>query len=72
MQQFTACFGIIWPIILFRYKWAQGDPYWEAVNLNFIFTRGDGETEDHALVSTSPLFRDLLINNVESRDISQG
>ena len=27
-----------------------------AVNLNFIFTWGDGEIEDRAKVSTSPLF----------------
>ena len=45
-------------------------PYLEAVNLSFIFTWGDGETEDRASVSTSPLFKELLINNTEPRDIS--
>ena len=41
-----------------------------AVNLSFIFTWGGGETEDRASVSTSPLFKELLINNAEPRDIS--
>ena len=63
-------FGIIWPEILFRNKSAQGDPYLEVVNLNFIFTWDDGETEDRAKVSTSPLFEGLLINNTEFQDIS--
>ena len=56
MHKFITCFEIIWPITLFRYQWTQGDPYWEAVNLSFTFTRGDGETEDTTKVSTSPLF----------------
>ena len=34
------------------------------------FVRNAGEIEDRALVSTSPPFRDLLINNVKSRNIS--
>ena len=55
-KNFITYFKIIWLIILFRYKWAQGDPYLEAVNLNFIFTSGNGETEDRSKVSTSPLF----------------
>ena len=57
-------------MILFCYKWVQGDPYLEAVNLNFIFTWGDGETEDRAKVSTSPLFKGSSINNDELRDSS--
>ena len=49
-----------------------GGPSWnycawiEAVNLSFIFTRDDGEIEDRAKVSTSPLFEGLLIYNFES------
>ena len=34
------------------------------------FTWGGGETEDRASVSTSPLFKELLINNTEQQDIS--
>ena len=59
---------IIWSIILFRCKWVQGDPYLEAVNLEFIFTWGDEETEDRAKVSTSPLFEGSSINNSEIWD----
>ena len=59
--QFITCFKIIWSITFFRYKWTQGDPCWEAVNLSFIFTRGDRETEDTIKVSTLPLFERLLI-----------
>ena len=44
-------------------------PYLEAVNLSFIFTWDDGQTEDRAKVSTSPFFEGLLINNTELRDI---
>ena len=36
------------------------DPYLETVNLSFIFTWDDGETEDHAKVSASPLFRRVV------------
>ena len=53
-------------VILFRKRWAQGDPYLEAVNLSFIFTWYDGETEDRAKVFTSTLFERLWINNFES------
>ena len=34
------------------------------------FHLGWREIEDRASVSTSPLFRELLINNIESRNIS--
>ena len=56
-------------MILFRKRWALGDPYLEAVNLSLIFTWDDGETEDRVKVSTSPLFEGLLINNTKLRDI---
>ena len=46
------------------------DPYLETVNLSFIFTWDDGETEDHAKFSTSSFFEWLLINNTELRGIS--
>ena len=44
-------------------------PILEAVNLSFTFTWDDGEIENRAKVSTSPLFEGLLINNTELRDI---
>ena len=67
--QIITCFEIIWPITLFRYQWTQGDPYWEAVNLSFTFTRGDGKTEDITKVSTLPLLKDYWLNNIGARDI---
>ena len=70
MHKIITYFEIIWPIILFRYQWTQGDPYWEAVNLGFTFTRGDWETEDRTKVSTLPLFGGLSINNDKLRDNS--
>ena len=45
-------------------------PYLEAVNLSFIFTWGDGETEDRAKVFTSPLFEGSSINSNELQDNS--
>ena len=60
MHRFITCFEIIWPITLFRYRWTQGDPYWEAVNLSFTFSRGDGKTEDITKVSTLPPFRKII------------
>ena len=47
----------------------RSDPYLEAVNLSFTFTREDGETEDRAKVFMSPLFEGLLVNNNELRGI---
>ena len=48
--------GLRWPL-------SRGSQF------KFHFTRGDGETEDRAKVSTSPLFEGLLINNTKLQDI---
>ena len=58
-------------MILFRNKWAYGDPYLEAINLSFIFTWGDGETKDRVKVSMPPLFEGSSINNNKLGTIQQ-